>query len=111
LNWYRQLIKLRRSNVAFYDGSYVSLTDSDPNIMAYLRKSPAAQVVVILNFSAQPQTIALDSSTIGTSEATVLLSTDRQLKRVNLKKVELAPYGVVIAKVLQRTHSASNRKH
>ena len=112
LNWYRGLIKLRRSNPAFYSGSYVSLTDTDPNIMAYLRRSPTAQAVVILNFSAQPQTIALDSSKIGTSAATVLLSTDHQLKGVDLKKIQLAPYGVVIASVQEKTkHSSARSKH
>jgi alpha-glucosidase len=106
LNWYRGLIKLRRSNPAFYSGSYASLNDRDQNIMAYLRKSSTAEAVVILNFSAEPQTVALDSSKLGAGTASVLLSTDRSSQRVNLNRIELGPYGVVIAEVAARNKPA-----
>ncbi|HWC16571.1 MAG TPA: alpha-glucosidase, partial [Terriglobales bacterium] len=76
LNWYRHLIRLRRSNPAFYDGSYVSLNDTDPNVMAYLRQAPAGQALVILNFSGQPQKLALDSSKLPSPAGRVLMSTN-----------------------------------
>ncbi|HVH89656.1 MAG TPA: alpha-glucosidase [Terriglobales bacterium] len=96
LNWYRSLIRLRRTNPAFYDGSYVALNESDPNVMAYLRKSSAAQAIVILNFSADRQAISLDKSKLRTSHARVLLATNREMKNVDLSRVELGPNGVLI---------------
>jgi alpha-glucosidase len=101
LNWYRSLIRLRRENPAFYAGDYVSLNDTDPNVMAYLRKSPNGTAVVVLNFSSQPQTIALDANKVGASSGRVLLATDRGVARVNFSHVALEPYGVMIASVSQ----------
>ena len=99
LNWYRRLIRLRRESPAFYLGEYVSLNDSDPNVMAYLRKSGSGSAVVILNFSAQPQTIALDATKVGSSKASVLLSTDGKTGLASLDRISLTPYGVLIAEI------------
>ena len=110
LNWYRQLIRLRRTNPAFYEGSYVSLNDTDANVMAYLRNTPGSQAVVILNFSNQSQTVSLDRSKLPSSRGSVLLGTNRTLKTADLNKVELDPYGVVIVG-LSGSHGAARRPH
>jgi len=99
LNWYRQLIKLRRDNPAFYEGDYVSLNEADPNTMSYLRKSKNSTAIVALNFTAQPQTITLDTASIGKSAGRVLAATDFQRKTLDFRKIVLEPYGVVIAEI------------
>ena len=101
LNWYRHLIKLRRENPAFYAGDYVPLDESNPNVMSYLRKSKSATALVMLNFSAQPQTFALDLAKIGSSKGIALLASDRQLrgKPVLLRNISLQPYGVLISEL------------
>jgi alpha-glucosidase len=99
LNWYRQLIKLRRGNPAFYGGDYVALNENDPNVMSYLRKSRTEAAVVVLNFSDQPQTITLDAAKVRGSRGRVLAATNPQTKNVDFSHIALKPYGVVIAAV------------
>jgi alpha-glucosidase len=97
LNWYRGLIKLRRENSAFYSGDYIALNETDPNVMAYLRRSPSRTALVVLNFSAQPQTIALDKAKIGAAYVEPIMATDAKTKHLDVGSIALAPYGVVIA--------------
>lgn len=99
LNWYRRLIRLRRYDAAFYEGDYVSLNDSDPNVMIYLRKSTADTALVVLNFSPQAQTISLDASKIGGSAARVLMATGAQTKTLSFAQITVEPYGVIIAEL------------
>ena len=99
LNWYRGLIKLRRNNPAFYEGDYVSLNDTDPNVMSYLRKSGSGTALVLLNFSPQVQAIVIDPAKVGASIARVLMATNPQTKTVNFAQIALDPYGVVIAEI------------
>jgi alpha-glucosidase len=102
LNWYRGLIKLRRDNPAFYEGDYISLNDSDPNVMTYLRKSNTGTALVVLNFSPQSQTITLDTTRIGSSALRLLMATNPQMKTVNPTQIVIDPYGVVIAEIAQQ---------
>jgi alpha-glucosidase len=99
LNWYRGLIRLRRLDPAFYEGDYVALNENDPNVLSYLRKSGKDTAVVVLNMSAQPQTVALDQSKVGSAHAKRLLSTASGSSSVDLSKIALEPYGVVIAEL------------
>ncbi|HET9741388.1 MAG TPA: alpha-glucosidase [Terriglobales bacterium] len=99
LNWYRELIKLRRDNPAFYDGDYVALNESDPNVMSYLRKSQKGTAVVVLNMSDQPHTVALDAGAVGGQRGRVLAATNPQAATVQFDNVGMEPYGVVIAEV------------
>jgi alpha-glucosidase len=99
LNWYRQLIKLRRGNPAFYSGDYVAVDENDPNVMSYLRKASSGSGVVVLNFSDQPQTITLDPGKVGASRGRVLAATNPEIKSVTFSHIALEAYGVVIAEV------------
>jgi hypothetical protein len=77
------------------------LNDSDPNVMTYLLKSRTGAALVILNFSPQSQTVALDTSRIGSSALRLLMATNPQTKTVNPAQMVLDAYGVVIAEVAQ----------
>ena len=99
LNWYRGLIRLRRDYPAFYEGDYVSLNDSDPNVMTYLRKSTTGTALVVLNFSAQPQKVTIDQAKVGMSAPRVLMATDPKMRTIGLGQLTLEPYGVVIAEL------------
>ena len=100
LNWYRQLIKLRRDNAAFYAGDYIPLNETDANVMSFLRKHGTSAAVVVLNFTAQPQTIALDTGKVASSHGRVLAATNPEMRNINFSKIQLEPYGVVIAQVI-----------
>jgi alpha-glucosidase len=60
LNWYRELIRLRRENPALAEGDYATLPVTNANVLAYTRSAKGKKVVVVLNFSGEPQTVALD---------------------------------------------------
>jgi alpha-glucosidase len=61
LNWYKQLIAMRRSMPALHDGGVVMLDTDNPSVLSYVRTSPAGgkAVLVSLNMSATEQTIHL----------------------------------------------------
>jgi alpha-glucosidase len=51
LNFYRSLIRLRRSEPALIYGRYELLMEDDPRIYAYLRADDTQRVVVITNLA------------------------------------------------------------
>lgn len=56
LNFYRRMIKLRKSTPALIAGSYISLHSESEDYLAFLRHSPqdGQTCLVVLNMSAQP---------------------------------------------------------
>jgi alpha-glucosidase len=63
LNYYKRLIKLRKENEQLRDGDFVLTNEKNENVLSYIRVTRnGAAVVVALNFTAQPQTMALDLS-------------------------------------------------
>lgn len=65
LSFYRSLTGLRSSNQALREGQYVALNESDPNVLAYLRKTGSSAVLVALNMSYQNQESTFDLATHG----------------------------------------------
>ena len=67
LNWYEKLIAMRRDLPALHDGGVVMLDKTNPNALSYVRTAPAGAkpVVVVLNMSAEPQTVSLDLASAG----------------------------------------------
>ena len=101
LNWYRRLIALRRSNAALRDGRMVMLDESNPNVVSYARVAKNGEAVVVcLNMSAQPQTIALGLEAAGLrgSRLTPLLSSPDPLAvGAGDEPVRLAPFAAWMA--------------
>jgi alpha-glucosidase len=96
LNWFKQLIALRRTNPALHDGSMTMLDTANANVLSYLRTEGASRVVVAMNFSAEPRTISLDVA--GTVKT--LATDDPALQSAtSLKSVTLAPFSSWIASV------------
>jgi alpha-glucosidase len=98
LNWYRQLIALRRDNAALYSGDYRALNNSDPNILSYLRKSGDKRILVALNMSDQEQTATFDPKELGGAAGKVLLTSGGE-QQTSFRQVKLEPYGVLIAEL------------
>lgn len=104
LNWYEELIALRRTNPALHDGGFAMLDAGDTNVLAYLRTPPqgAAPVVVAINMSAQPKTVSLNLSAEGISAkaAKTLAASDASLTgATSLQNLTLPPYSTWIAEV------------
>jgi len=101
LSFYKQVIRLRKTEPALRDGAYFPLNESDANVMAYLRKSKDAAVLVVLNFSATPQSPGFDLSKRGFSSAKVkgLLQNAASAPDGTLQRIKLNAYGVYIGRV------------
>jgi alpha-glucosidase len=102
LNWYEKVIALRRNNPGVHDGSLTMLDINNPNVLSYARSQGASSVIVVMNCTAQPQTISFTpgSSGIKGSRVTTLLTDDPALQRAGaLKDVTIAPYATWIASI------------
>lgn len=100
LSFYRSLIALRHQSTALLDGKYIPLSQSDPNVLAYLRRSGNDTIFVALNFSNTTQSYPLSLSAQGLNQAkrTVLLSTS-QAGDEKPGLLQLSPYAVYIARI------------
>jgi alpha-glucosidase len=99
LNWYRGLIRLRRAEPAFYEGTYVPLLEQDANVLAFKRKAKLDAAIVLLNMSGEAQKVSLPAGAAGRGSARTLLASDGSQGNVNLANVTLEPFGVLIVAV------------
>jgi alpha-glucosidase len=104
LNWYKQLIAMRKNDPTLRDGKQVMIDESNPSVLSYLREGVAGHpsVVVALNFTAQPQTISLDLSKANASgkAVTTLLTNAPGLKQTtSLQNITLPPYASWIGQI------------
>lgn len=104
LNWSKHLIGLRRSNKALHDGGMVMLNTDNPNVLSYLRTAPkgSASVLVLINMSAEPQTITPDLSPAGltATKAQTLVSSDHALSGSQaLRAVALTPFAAWVGTI------------
>jgi alpha-glucosidase len=100
LSFYRNLLALRHQSSALLDGDYIPLSQSDPNVLAYLRRTEKDTILVALNFSSAVQPYRLDLSAQGLNQAkrTVLLSTSQPDAKES-DVLHLFPYAVYIARI------------
>ena len=60
LAWYKELIRLKKTVPAFEDGANIMLDTENTKVLSWMRQAPGApQVVVSVNFTAEPQTVNL----------------------------------------------------
>jgi alpha-glucosidase len=108
LNWYKLMMKLRRSNPAFTNGSNIMLDHDKQDALVWLRKpqNPSPEhpaVVVACNFSAQPVTLSLKAdmqkNQVRGQFLRSVARTDHGMGPMNLDAVALPPFGVFIGEV------------
>ena len=103
LNWYKQLIALRRDNPAVHDGGMVMLDRENASVLSYARIDPDRKAVVVsLNMTAQPQTVSLDLKAAGVNGGTVrtLMASDGSLvSATSAEGLTLPPFSSWIASV------------
>ena len=97
LSFYRKVLKLRHTDKALMDGSYVPLNENDPNVLTYLRSRTDEMVLVALNMSGSEQKVKIDFSKFGFSSAQPLLRTGTASP--NGGEITLEPYGVFIGRL------------
>ncbi|HVF68092.1 MAG TPA: alpha-glucosidase [Pyrinomonadaceae bacterium] len=99
LNFYKQLISLRRRSPALLDGDYKSV-GADPHVYAYVRRTPTQSMLVALNMSAEPKTM---SAWLGEPYARVVLtSLPGRHNPIVGTELRLAPFEAVVLELETR---------
>jgi alpha-glucosidase len=102
LHFYQQLLALRHRNRALLDGDYIALNQSDPNVLAYLRRYKDETVLVVLNMSGGEQSVRLDLAQQGLPQPrakTLLTTLQASPENLGTAPVALEPYAVYIAQL------------
>jgi alpha-glucosidase len=100
--WYQALIQLKKTVPAFESGANIMLDTENNKVLTWMRQAHgAAQVVVSVNFTAEPQTVnlAIGGAGIKPQHAKTLLKTPGADDPGSLGAIELGPYGVYIGEV------------
>jgi glycosidase len=94
LNYYRQMIYLRRASPALRQGDYLPLCHRPLNVLAYLRRTPEQTVLVALNFFGWEANVKLDEPLPSIRWRVLLTSVIGHHERVRVApySLHLAPY-------------------
>jgi glycosidase len=101
-NWYRTLIHLKKTVPALEHGANVMLDTGNTSVLSWMRQAPGApQVVVSVNFTAEPQIVNLQSGGSGLAAGALrtLLKSPGGVDPGSLNQIVLAPFGVYIGEV------------
>jgi alpha-glucosidase len=99
LVFYKKVLKLRHTNRALLDGSYIPLNENDQNVLSYLRSYKDQAVLVVLNMSGAEQKVSFELSKSGFSSAKSLVATGKTSATEDV--VTLEPYGVFIGQLVK----------
>jgi alpha-glucosidase len=102
LAWFEKLVALRRTNAALHSGSMKMLDAGTPEVIAFARISPKGTVVVALNCSSQPHSVALNliHAGINGNHLATLATSDPALNGVSsLNSVAIPPFASWVAEV------------
>jgi alpha-glucosidase len=97
-NTYKQLLSLRKSELALRDGSYEAVNETDPNVFTFLRHSGESTVLVALNFTGKPQIVRLNLPGSAGKVKTLLKATGAADPEA-LGRIPLGPFGFYVGKV------------
>src|SRR6267154_2323486 len=97
LEFYKNLLKLRRNNPALLEGNYKAINETDENVLSYLRVYKDHGVVVALNMTNTPQKTRVGLKENGFAKVKSLLATGSSNGRGD--EVSLEPYGVFIGEL------------
>ena len=100
--WYQSLIKLKKTVPAFENGANIMLDTENHKVLSWMRQAHgASQVVVSVNFTADPQTVdlAIGGAGVKPHQVKTLLKTPGAADPATLGAIELGPFGVYIGEV------------
>ena len=103
LDWFKQLIALRRDIPALHNGEMTMLDTNNPDVLSYMRSTGSGPAIVVaMNFTSTPKTISLDLTGSGVTGTMVktLAADDDSLKSIStLSNITLPPYASWVASV------------
>ena len=96
LNFFRQIIRLRKANLTLIYGSYTLLLPDHPTIYAFIRELDGERMLVLLNFSSE--VVALNEFDMAASVTELLASNYPELQR-SPDSVTLQPWQGALARL------------
>ncbi len=101
LNFYKQLLVLRRTEPALVNGGYVTINADDANVFTFLRHTlgNGRSVLVALNMSDQPRTVTYDLTAQGVQSGIGLMllnSYGYEEKTIRLDHMTIPPFGTAV---------------
>ncbi len=102
LAWYKSLIQLKKTVPAMEHGANIMLDTENNKVLSWMRQAHGAgQVVVSVNFTAEPQTVnlAIGGAGIAPRKVKTLLKSPGGADPATIGSIELGPYGVYIGEV------------
>src|SRR5437899_1733859 len=102
LNFYKQLVRLRRTQPALRDGAQITVNCHDPDVLSYLRTNPntGESLLVVLNMSNKSKTVAFNlepQGITGNSAKPLLTYPKTREADVSLNAISLAPFTTLVA--------------
>ena len=105
LNYYKHLLQVRKNSPALIEGEYVPLNNTANDYLAFIRKSEAQTVLVVLNFSTKK--LELDFSRapqIKGHDLQILFSSAERLRTAKPPHgLTINPFEVFVAEVQQKS--------
>jgi alpha-glucosidase len=103
LNYYKTLIRLRKTDAALRDGDFALVNEADTNVLAFLRKAAnGTAILVALNFTPASRTVSFNlepQGVPGRQMTTVLSSFSKAGQSSSLRGLVLPAYGAYVGKV------------
>jgi alpha-glucosidase len=103
LNYYKNLIHLRKENAQLMGGDFVPVNESNNSVLSYLRKTNDGKAVLVsLNFTGSEQTANIDPSAKGVAGKRgklIIASYANAPGQADLTRIKLPPYGSYIAQI------------
>jgi alpha-glucosidase len=101
LNYYKNLLQVRKSSPALIEGEYIPLNNTAKDYFAFIRKSDEQTILVILNFSEEK--LELDFShtkEVRSRDLQILFSSAERLKTAKSPRgLKISPFEVFIAQI------------
>lgn len=89
LNYFREIVKIRKDNPALIYGTYTLLDKDNPSVYAYTREWQGRKFLIVLNFTDQP---AVFNSGLDLSNASLVIDNYKVSKDAALKAYEARVY-------------------
>jgi len=93
-NFYRHIIKLRKSNEAFYNGKYKTLSNNNDHVFSFLRYTNNKKAVVAVNLSNNKQEAVINIS--GKKQEVIFGNYKPATTKGGMLSVTLQPYDVAV---------------
>ncbi len=97
LNFYKQLLAVRKANPALVEGGYQPLHLDSPDYLAFLRRAENQIYLVIMNFSEKE--LRLDFSGLSSRELQVLFSSARDSRKVDPSELPVGGFETLICEI------------